>query len=75
MLLGDRKEIRKGERIGKAAMQLLRFAFVGPLKKYRPIHAKDVAGAMVILSHENFTGTRIVESDGLQKIADGSISS
>lgn len=49
MLLGDRKETRIGESIGKALMKL--FAFMIPAK-YKPIHAREVARAMVRAAKE-----------------------
>lgn len=47
ILLGDRKENRPGEKIGQAIMKLLSGLLGGSLKKYRPIHAKTVASAML----------------------------
>lgn len=47
MLLGKRSESRPAEFISKYLMQALSFLFVGPLKKYKAIHAKKVARAMV----------------------------
>lgn len=45
ILVGDRKEARRGEGLGVALLSLTR-AIPG-LKKYRPIHAKTVAQAML----------------------------
>lgn len=47
LLTGNREEFRLGERFGEIAMTLLKPAFVGPLKKYRSIEAKQVAFAMM----------------------------
>ena len=44
VLLGDRKESRLGEKIGKVLMKPL--SFLMP-QKYKPIHGKDVAKAMM----------------------------
>lgn len=46
LLLGDRAEVRTGERIAILLSPLLRMLTVGPLRKYRPIHDKQVAAAM-----------------------------
>ncbi len=50
MLLGDRKEVRLGELIGKGVINALPFLLTGSLKKYRGINATDVAQAMVAAS-------------------------
>ena len=50
MLLGDRRESRLGEEAAKKIMQGLSFALAGGLSKYKPIHAGNVAEAMVRLS-------------------------
>jgi uncharacterized protein YbjT (DUF2867 family) len=46
MLLGERSESRPAEAVGKAVMGALRFAFAGPLKRYRAIDGADVARAL-----------------------------
>lgn len=46
ILLGPRRENRPGERIGIALAKFFTPLLVGPLKKYRPIAAEDVALAM-----------------------------
>lgn len=47
MLLGPRKEFRFGENIGKAVMKVIAPLMLGPLKKYKAIHAETVAKAMI----------------------------
>ncbi|UVI30413.1 NAD(P)H-binding protein [Paenibacillus spongiae] len=46
LLLGNRTELRTGERIATLLSPLLSMLTVGPLRKYRPIHDKQVAAAM-----------------------------
>lgn len=53
MLLGDRKEFRLGEKIGKVLMKT--FSFLIPTK-YKPVHAKDVAKAMLALARTGKEG-------------------
>jgi len=53
MLLGDRKEFRFGEKIGKGLMRLL--SLIIP-SKYKPIHARDVAKAMLSVSKQDQEG-------------------
>ena len=68
LLLGKRNEKRFGEDIGKAMYSVLKFIFIGPLKKYKGIEALDVAKAMITLA-EHGTGTITVESNALQNFS------
>jgi uncharacterized protein YbjT (DUF2867 family) len=68
MLLGERNERRTGEEIGKIVMKILGIFLIGRLSKYKGIEAKKVAIAMVRAINEK-TGTEILESDALKKIA------
>lgn len=68
MLLGERKEFRLGESIGKAVMNLVSIFFIGKLKKYKAIEAKTVAKAMVKLSLPNLGGVSIIQSDKLLEL-------
>jgi uncharacterized protein YbjT (DUF2867 family) len=56
MLLGDRKEVRTGERIGQVVMKALSFLLPA---KYKPVHGRVVAKAMIAASKANKTGTII----------------
>ena len=47
LLLGDRAEVRVGERIAALLSAPLGWAMVGPAARYRPIEAEAVAAAMV----------------------------
>jgi uncharacterized protein YbjT (DUF2867 family) len=68
LLLGDRHEFRFGEAAGKGIARLLAPLFRGSLARYRPIHARRVAAAMIYLAlHGNEKG--IVESDELFAIS------
>lgn len=55
LLLGERAEFRLGESIGKI------FARVIP-GRYRPVHARDVAAALLEAAVEDRAGVRIIES-------------
>lgn len=68
MLLGDRKELRAGEMVGKVFMKTVKPLLAGKMKKYRAIHGRDVAKGMVALI-QGESGLNIVESDELQLIA------
>ena len=49
LLLGDRKEFRFGEATGKIFMPVLNIFFRGRWRKFRPIHGRKVAKAMIYL--------------------------
>lgn len=68
MLLGDRKEFRMGESIGKIVMKLVSILFIGKLKKYKAIEATTVAKAMVKLSESDSEGISVIQSDRLMEI-------
>jgi uncharacterized protein YbjT (DUF2867 family) len=69
MLLGERKEKRSGETVGKIVMKTFKQLLMGKLRKFRAIHGRDVARAMIaILQKEQVKN--IYESDEIQKIAD-----
>ncbi|MGI9077693.1 MAG: oxidoreductase [Gemmatimonadaceae bacterium] len=55
LLLGERREFRLGEVLTKP------LAFLAPAK-YRPVHARDVAGALLQAALADQPGTRIIES-------------
>jgi len=65
-LLGERKEFRIGEVIGKPLMQLFSFAIPA---KYKAIQAKDVAKAMVAIAKKNEEGSFVYEYDHIQELA------
>lgn len=65
ILLGQRKERRFGEEVGKFMIGLFSFLLTGPLKKYKGIHAETVAKAMIRLA--NSVNKRVIlESHKLQ---------
>lgn len=68
MLLGDRKERRAGETVGKVVMKAFNPVLMGKLRKYRAIHGRDVARAMIGILKEAPDKT-IFESDEVQRIA------
>ena len=49
LLLGDRKDSRPMESVGQALAPVLKPLMVGPLKKYKPVEAVEVARKMVSL--------------------------
>ncbi|HEY6951914.1 MAG TPA: NAD-dependent epimerase/dehydratase family protein [Bacteroidota bacterium] len=69
LLLGNRKESRRGEKAGIAAMRAFSLLMAGPLKNYRPIEANVVARAMVLTALSNQSGVIIHESDQIRSIS------
>jgi uncharacterized protein YbjT (DUF2867 family) len=65
-LLGDRQEFRLGEKIGIVLSQAFRLLIP---KKYRGIHAAQVAAALITLANQTMKGVHYVESDALQEYA------
>lgn len=68
IILGDRDESRLGEKIGKIMMSTFQFLMVGKFKKYCPIKADKIAGAMIWLSN-NKSPFQIVESDKTEELS------
>lgn len=65
MLLGDRQESRLGEKIGKAAFNLLSPLMFGSLRKYRSVEASDVAKSMQKFANQELNGVKYVEYDDI----------
>lgn len=65
MLLGDRKESRLGETIGKVLLKLFDPLMLGPLKKYRGVYDEEVAMAMLVLA-KSVNSPQILESDQIK---------
>ena len=61
-IAGPRKESRPGERIGLAIFSFLAPLFIGPLKKYAPIHAEHIAQAMLRMAQKNEPGIHVYDS-------------
>ena len=70
LLLGERSERRRGERIAAALARPLAPLMRGRLGRYRPIAARDVALAMVRLAKSSGTGG-VLESEEIAKAARG----
>ena len=66
LLLGERKEFRFGENIGKAFMTTLSFLIP---EKYKAIQGKDVAKVMVALANKKEEGFCIHENKEIRELA------
>lgn len=71
LLIGERVEFRLGEKLAQTISRGFSFLFVGPLKKYRPIHAHTVAVAMVKVAKKQFKGVNSFESSDIREVAGG----
>jgi uncharacterized protein YbjT (DUF2867 family) len=69
LLLGEREEHRTGEEFASKIMRPLSGIMVGPLRKYKPILAEDVAKAMLWAADQQATGVHIYPSDELAEMA------
>jgi uncharacterized protein YbjT (DUF2867 family) len=69
LLLGDRKESRFGEKMATKFSDIFSGLLIGPLKKYKPITASNVAEAMLKIGHKDIPGKSIYESDRLEFMA------
>lgn len=63
ILLGDRKERRAGEEIGRFVAEKLSFLFAGPLKKYRGTPVDLLGKLMVSMGQQKIKGVRILENE------------
>lgn len=72
LLLGERQQFRLGERAASALSRPFAFAFRGPLFKYRPIEASDVANVMFRVAQMYAPGAHVYENDQLHRMAPGS---
>ncbi|HWB64620.1 MAG TPA: oxidoreductase [Chitinophagales bacterium] len=69
ILLGNRKEKRAGEAIGRYVAQKMPFIFSGALRKYRGTPVNLLAQAMLAEATEPAQGTRVIENDEIFTIA------
>lgn len=66
LLMGPRAERRPFERLAQRLLAPASRLMVGPLLRYRPIEARDVARAMAAMALKGHAGTHHWESDALQ---------
>ncbi len=67
LLLGPREESRLGEKIGTVGMKLVSPLMMGSLTKYKPIHVKTVANAMLRLAKAPQKGVHHFEYDEMNE--------
>lgn len=69
ILLGERKEFRLAESIGKGIMQGLSGLFMGKLKKFKGIAGADVAKAMIAAAKSDGKGMFVHHYDDMMKVS------
>jgi uncharacterized protein YbjT (DUF2867 family) len=68
MLMGDRKESRMGETIGKGLSFIVSPFLMGSAKKFKPIQALDVARAMIAATQQLPKGIHVLEYGEMRKL-------
>lgn len=68
VLAGQRDEYRLAERIAIRALGVIGPLMLGPVRKYRAVHTKTVARAMLACARAAAPGVHIVESDAIQAL-------
>lgn len=63
ILLGDRKENRAGEKMGRWFAEKFSFVFSGPLKKYAGTPVSVLGKKMVEYANKDFKGDKVVENE------------
>jgi uncharacterized protein YbjT (DUF2867 family) len=69
LLLGDRQEKRVGEKVAQTVMPFLALGMFGELSRYKPIHAADVAKAMLLTAKEQKPGFTVLEYNQIKALA------
>lgn len=69
LLFGEREEKRLGEGIAGKLMQFIKPLMIGPLRKYRGIHARTVANGMLKTAQQKPRGVHVYESEEIKPLA------
>lgn len=64
-LIGERAEPRPAEKAGIRSFQFLFPILAGPLRRWRPVRADDVAAALISSVRGRVPGTLVLESDAI----------
>ncbi len=67
ILLGSRNEYRFGESVGKVVIKAFGFLMLGKLKRYKGIHGRKVARALINILSKNLKD-KIFQSDYLEEL-------
>lgn len=69
ILLGERNEVRSGEKAAKILMRFFSRLLIGGYRKYRAIDARDVAAAMIRYSKQEDADTTVFEYDAIMLLS------
>lgn len=69
LLIGNREEKRVGEKVAQVIMPFLALGMFGPLSKYKPVHAADVAKAMLLTAKKETPGISVLEYHAIKELA------
>ncbi|WP_375200002.1 oxidoreductase [Bacillus sp. RS11] len=71
LLVGEREEVRLGEKVGEQVLKFVKPLLVGPLKRSRSIEASQVAKAMIVIAlqeHGTKQPVTVYQSQELAKL-------
>ncbi len=68
LLLGQRQEFRRGERMAQVIVPLIAPLLMGKWRKYKPVEAKELARAMIRATNSGLSGFHIYEYDGIKNL-------
>ncbi|TNJ62271.1 NAD-dependent epimerase/dehydratase family protein [Paenibacillus hemerocallicola] len=68
LLLGERAEIRSGERLAERVGKAVSVLMAGSLRKYKPIAASKVAAGMIQAAKRGLSGVHTFEYDGITEL-------
>lgn len=68
LLEGEREEARTGESVGQFFAKIINPFLLGGIRKYRSIHGRTVAKAMISIAQKEPSGVRILESDRIESV-------
>lgn len=68
LLLGERAEIRSGERLAERVGKAVSFLLAGSLRKYKPIAASTVAAGMIRAAEQGLSGVHTFEYDRITEL-------
>ncbi|RIX50971.1 NAD-dependent epimerase/dehydratase family protein [Paenibacillus nanensis] len=69
LIIGNRQEHRFGEELAAKLARWLPFLFQGPMRKYKPISAKQIAEAMLVAAMSREDAPLIIPSDEIAALA------
>nr|WP_241555905.1 oxidoreductase [Leptospira yasudae] len=68
LLEGEREETRPGEAVGQFFAKIINPLLLGGIRKYRSIHGRTAAKAMIRIAQKDPSGVRILESDRIEAV-------